>query len=160
MGKPLTKKKTLTGMQKKFVKNYVKTGKVSSSALKAGYKDIHYGSYLKSQPRVQTAIQTALEKAGLDDNNLAIKLKEGTEAWYVKKEGGEHYPDYHAQAKFTDMTIKIKGGYAPEKHEIEHKQIVLNFDSATVAGLLDSKAISPKEAQAVVTELSKEPLEE
>ena len=78
----------------------------------------------------------------------------------VKKEDGKHYPDYHARAKFSDMVSKIKGAYAPEKHEIEHKQIILNFDSTTVAGLLDSKAISPLEATAVVKELSREPLEE
>lgn len=160
MAKKLSKEKPLTKQQKKFVRNYVETGKVSESALRAGYVDQHYGSYLKAQPKVQSAIQKALDDAGLDDINLAKKLKEGTEAWYVKKEGGEEYPDYHAQAKFTDMAIKIKGGYAPEKHEIEHKQIVLNFDSNTVAGLLDAKAISPLEAKAVVKELSREPLED
>ena len=137
MAKALSTKPT-NRKQKKFIKKVVETGNYRKSADLAGY-DAGYGSYLMRQPKIRTELQLALEKAGLTDDTLAEGLKEGQEATYVRKDGGTAYPDYHARHKYYDTQIKIEGGYAPEKHEITQKKLILNITIDTIKGLKDAR---------------------
>lgn len=138
MAKALDKSKPTSRKQKKFVKKFIETGNLAKSAELAGY-DSQYGSYLKRQPKIQNEIQLALERAGLTDDTLALKMKEGQNATYVKKDGGTKYKDFHAIHKYLDMQVKIGGGYAPEKHEIKQEKLILNITLDTIKGLKDAR---------------------
>jgi len=108
------------------------------------------------QPKIQTELQLALEKAGLTDDTIAEKLREGQEATYVKKDGGKAYPDYHARHKYVDTQIKIGGGYAPEKHEIQQKKLVVILSPELRKGLIDAEAMTEKEMEVIEAEVIKE----
>jgi len=121
----LPKKKKRTKKQKKFIKGVIETGSVEAGASLAGLAP-KYGHQLVRRPDIQTDIQIALDNAGLTDDTLAKRIKEGQKATYVKKDGGTKYKDFHAIHKFCDMQVKIKGGYAPEK--TEHVETRMVFD--------------------------------
>lgn len=143
----------LTKRNRKFVEAVARTGEIGKSAISSGYHRT-YGSQLMGMPKIQTALQKALEEKGVDDNKLALKLKQGLNAKTApKKEGGKQYPDHYIRHKFLETAIKIKGGFAPEKHEIEHKQIILNITAETIKGLKDAKAITEEEAEVIEGEL-------
>ena len=154
MAKALNKEVT-NRKQKKFIKKVVETGNYRKSADLAGY-DAGYGSYLMRQPKIRTELQLALEKAGLTDDTLAEGLKDGQKATYVRKDGGTAYPDYHARHKYYDTQIKIEGGYAPEKHEIQQKKLVVILSPELRKGLIDAKAITEAEAEIIEAEVIKE----
>ena len=147
MAKALSMKPT-SRKQKKFIRKVVETGNYRKSAELAGY-DAQYGSYLARQPKIQTELQQALVKAGLTDDTVAEKIDEGQKATYVKKDGGTEYPDYHARHKYVDMQIKIGGGYAPEKHEIQQKKLVIILSPELRKGLIDARAITEAEAEVI-----------
>jgi len=142
MAKQLTKK-TTNRKQKKFVKKLVETGgNIAQATDLAGYAPGH-GYHLMKQPKIQTELQLALEGAGLTDDTLATKIKDGQNATYVKKDGGKSYKDYHAIHKYCDMQIKIGGGYAPEKTEHIEKRMIFNVTPEAIKALQDCDV--PKE---------------
>lgn len=143
MAEPL-KKTTTNRKQKKFVKALAQTGNVKKSASLAGY-DPDYGSFLKRQPHIQTALQKAIDDAGLDDVKVTDKIDEGLKATYVKKDEGKKYPDFHARHKYLDTLLKIRGDYAPEKHEIRQEKLTLIITPDVLKGLKDSKSIEKDE---------------
>jgi len=153
MPKPLNEDTPLTMRQKKFVKKFIETGNQAKAASLAGYAQPGEGSYLTKQPKIQTSIQKALDDAGLTDVKVADLLKDGTKAYYVKKDGGRKYPDFHARDKSVDKIIKIKGGYAPEKHEIMEKKLVIILSPETRKGLIDARAITEEEADVIEAEV-------
>lgn len=155
MGEPLKSTK-LNRKHKKFVKALAKTGDARRSADLAGYEDPTYGAFLQRQPHIQTALQQALEKEDLNDDKVATEIKDGLKAMYVKKDGGTKYTDHHARHKYLDTLIKIKGGYAPEKHEIKQERLILNYNIDMRKGLLDAKAITDEEAEAIEAEILEE----
>jgi phage terminase small subunit len=146
----------LNKKQKKFVKHLAETGNVTKATHLAGYSQQPYGSWLKRQPQIQTALQEALEKQELTDNKVAGEIKKGLKATYVKKDEGKKYPDFHARHKYLDTLIKIKGGYAPEKHEIRQEKLTLIVTPDVINGLKDAKAISDDEAEAIEAEIIEE----
>lgn len=154
MAKPLSTE-TTNRKQKKFIRKVVETGNYRKSAELTGY-DAQYGSYLMRQPKIQTELQLALEKAGLTDETIAEKIKEGQKATYVRKDGGKKYPDYHARHKYLDTQIKIGGGYAPEKHEIQQKKLVVILSPELRKGLIDARAITEAEAGVIEAEVLEE----
>ena len=147
--------KTTSRKQKKFIRKVVETGNYRKSAELAGY-DSGYGSYLMRQPKIQTELQLALEKAGLTDETIAKKIKEGQKATYVKKDGGKAYPDFHARHKYLDTQIKIGGGYAPEKHEIQQKKLVVILSPELRKGLIDAEAMTEEEMEVIEAEVVRE----
>lgn len=155
MAKPLDNETPVSRKQKKFVKKYIETGNLAKSAELAGYNSQH-GSYLKQQPKIQNEIQLALKKVGLDDESAARKLKEGQEATYVKKDKGKEYPDYHARHKYLDTQIKLEGWYAPEKHEMQQKKLVVILSPELRKGLIDARAITEAEAEVIEEEVLEE----
>ena len=153
MPKPLKEDTPLTLRQKKFVKKFIETGNQAKAAMLAGYSQPGEGSYLTKQPKIQTALQVALDNAGLTDVKVADLLKEGSKAYYVKKDGGRKYPDFHARDKSVDKIIKIKGGYAPEKHEVMEKKLVIILSPEMRRGLIDAKAVTEAEVEVVEAEI-------
>jgi len=148
-------KKKTNRKHQKFVKALARTGNASRAADIAGYNQ-SYGRWLKTQPQIQTALQQVLEEEELNDDRVAKEIKNGLEATYVKKDGGEEYPEWHARHKYLDTLVKIKGGYAPEKHEIRQEKLTLIVTPDVIKGLKDSKAITDDEAKAIEVEVVEE----
>lgn len=141
--------------QKKFVKELAKTGEIGKSALRAGYKDPKYGSQLMMNQKMLTALQAELEALEVNKELIVRKIKEGLNATRVIRDGGKKYEDFHARHKFLDMLLKVRGDYAPEKHQIEEKRITIVITPETLRGLKDAKAIT----DADIKEISKETLD-
>jgi len=155
MAKQLTKKST-NRKQKKFVKKVIETGhNIRKATDLAGYEP-GYGYHLMKQPKIQNEIQLALERAGLTDDTIAEKIKEGQNATYVKKDGGKKYKDFHAIHKYVDMQVKIGGGYAPEKHEIKQEKLVVILSPELRKGLIDAEAMTEDEMEVIEAEVIKE----
>lgn len=156
MSKPLSKDAEITIKQRKFVKNRLSGDNKAVAARKAGYVSQGYGSFLDQQPHIQTMLQQALERKGLTDDKVADVLDDGLKAFFVKKDGGTEYPDFHAREKYLVNLIKIKGGFAPEKHEVTEKRIILMITPDFKKGLLDSGLINKKDEEIIDAEIIKE----
>jgi len=110
-----------------------------------------------SQEKIQTAIQGAMEKAGLTDEFLAKKLKEGCEATTparMSKDGVElvaEHPDHFNIPRYLDMSFKAKKTYLPEgSHEEKNITLIqINLTDDRLKGLLDSGAISRRELKEI-----------
>ena len=154
-GKKRAGLKLCTQREKKFVKAIVETSEVGKSAVRAGYSDVTYGSKLLKSPRVLNAIAEAMEKAGIHDEFLAVKLKEGLGATYPQKFSSrgkmvqDVSPDFFTRSIYLDKALKIKGAYAPEKREITEKKIMIMITPEFVKGLVDSEAITDLEFEEI-----------
>lgn len=75
-------------------------------------RDEHFRAYFR----------TVLEKAGIDEDSVAAKLREGMDAvQYGLTRNGDVVPmgpDAHAQAKFTDMVLKVMDVYPNQRLDI------------------------------------------
>jgi len=155
MAEPLRGKRK-TRQQKRYVDALARTGDVSKACEVAGFADNSYGYFLNRQPHIQTMLQQALEKYKLNDDKVAMEIDNGLKATYVKKDKGEEYPDFHARHKYLDTLIKIKGGYAPEKHEIRQEKLTLIVTPDVLKGLKDADAITDDDAKAIEAEIVEE----
>lgn len=156
MSANLSKNAKPTIKQRKFIKNRLSGDNKALAARRAGFVSEGYGSFLDRQPMIQTMLQQALEKKGLTDDKVADVLDDGLKSFYVKKDGGVEYPDYHAREKYLVDLIKIKGGFAPEKHEITEKRIILMITPDFKKGLKDSGLIGDEEEKIIDAEIIKE----
>ena len=150
-----------TYKQRKFVKQLAKTGEIGTSAELAGFER-SYGSKLMRSNKILTLLHQELEKQGVDNDLVVGRLKEGLDAYYVKKDGGKRYKDFHAIFKYLDMYMKLGGHYAPEKHEVikREEKVNITFSPEFMEALLDSKALTPEEADEVREDLKREYLEQ
>lgn len=129
--------------RKKFVKNLVSGMGVGQAALRAGYADKTEGSHLLKEPSVLTALQTAMEKAGITDDYLATKIHEGLNAVYpekLTKDGrvlSPAAPDFFVRGQYIDKVFKVRGDYAPDRHIEEKKVLTINVTMDTLKGLKD-----------------------
>jgi len=139
--------------RKKFIKNLVDGVGIGESALRAGYSDSSVGSHLLQNPEVLTALQSAMVKAGIDDEYLTSKIKEGLDAMYPEKrfKGGgvmtPEAPDFFTRNLYLDKALKVRGDYAPEKR-IEQKQVLtINVNMDMARGLIDCGVIDAEEVK-------------
>jgi len=150
---PLT---PLEEMQRKFVRNVVRTGKIGQSALRSGYSHREYGSHLIKQPKIKRAIEEALERAKITDDRLAKNLSDGLDATWPAKKAKDGsvlqagHPDHLNRRGYQDMIHRIRGDYAPDKLEVSEKLIVINLNIGTLNGLLDSGAITEAEKEEII----------
>lgn len=141
--KTSTRKKPLNIRRKKFVKNLVNGMGVGQSALRAGYADRSEGTALLRDPSVLSALQTAMVRAGIDDEYLSSKIKEGLEATYPEKRSKdgsvlqEAAPDFFTRGQYLDKAFKVRGDYAPDRHIEEKKILTINVNMDTLRGLKD-----------------------
>jgi len=158
MAKPLVEKE-LNTQHKKFIKNVAAGQKYSVAADRAGFHGTGYGSYLMRQPKILTALECELEKQGIDDGYLVNKIKEGLEAFYVKKDGGQEYPDFHAIEKMIRTVLLVKKDIA-EGGDVRNTQVNIILSPELMKGLVDSGKITDIEAEEVIDELQHEPVRE
>lgn len=148
-------RKALTPQQKRFVRYFVETRKVGESAIRAGFQNPKYGTNLLQKPAVQTAIQRALARAGIDDRVIAQKVKEGLDATLraeFYREGGTkaaEAPDFHVRKEYLDVVFKLKGDYAPIRSENVEKKLTINVNLDMLKGLEESGVLDAEEIQEI-----------
>lgn len=104
-------------VRKKFIREAVKKNYNTKSDRNASI----IGSAMMNNPRIQFAILDLMDKSGISDLRLVEKLKDMI--FSARKEAltkdGEvvSLKDNQTQMKALDMVMKIKGAYAPERHE-------------------------------------------
>jgi len=112
----------LTKKQKGFVKEYVKTGHGTNSALK--FYDVKNSKVAEaiasenlSKPMIQKAIKSIADR--IPDELLERVHLEGLEACDIQYDSeGEiikEKPDYATRHRYLDSAYKLKGSYAPIK---------------------------------------------
>ena len=145
------KPRPLTDREKKFVKYRTDGCKVGESSLRAGFATPQYGTYLKGQEHIQSAIQEALVKVGLTDDLIAQRLREGVDATKleVKKKGKEFVikksPDFAIRHRYIETTMKAKGSLKQEGETTKLQQINIIVTPDVAKGFLDSGVIDKKE---------------
>jgi hypothetical protein len=149
-----TRKPQTSVRRKKFVKNLVDGLGVGQSALRAGFAHASEGSALLKEPSVLTALQTAMEKAGIDDEYLSSKIKEGLEATYPEKCSKDGsvlqaagQADFFTRSIYVDKALKVRGDYSPERHIEEKRTLTINVNMEMARGLIDCGAVTIEEIQ-------------
>jgi hypothetical protein len=145
MPRPTLEESGLMPAHRKFIKHLLNGQNISNSSQLAGFgRQTGYG--LMKNPAIKNELARQMEKAGITDQYLAKKIKQGLNAKTApQKDGGTRYDDQFVRKQWADLAIKVKGGYAPEKIETEHKIIQLVIDGNMLQALKDSKAISRDE---------------
>ena len=151
----LKKDTPLLPKMQKYARKVAETGEIIKSATDVGYKG-NYGSQLMKNPKILTAIQQEMDNLKVDTHAIVRKIKKGLNAYRVIKDGGKKYEDFHAQHKFLDMALKIRGDYAPEKHEIRQEKLVIILSPELRKGLIDAEAITEDEAKVIEAEVIEE----
>jgi phage terminase small subunit len=113
----------LTKKEKGFVKDYVKTGHGTQSALNNyDTDDENVAGVIASEnlrkPKIQEAIKSIAER--IPDELLEKVHLEGLNASERIIRDGEvlaEKPDYAVRHKYLDSAYKLKGSYAPEKSQ-------------------------------------------
>lgn len=142
-----TEKKEKTALR--YAKKLVQHGNKELAAKQCGLAP-KYGYQIAKQPEFLTALQTVLDEEGLNDLVIAQTIKKGLDAYYVRKDGGQEYPDFHAIDKALTQLIKIKGGYAAEKTEHIEKRMIFNVTPETIKAMRDC-AIPEEEIEVLVS---------
>jgi len=166
----LSKERALTAREKKFVKYFCESGKIGDAALRAGYNQGKYGTFLKGQERIQLAIEDKMKRIGLTDTMALRTLKQGIKAMtpprYAKALPGQEpqilipeSPDHMNRPRYLDIYFKVTKRYAPEGTTTQNKvtMIQINLTEERVKGLLDSGAITDAEVEEI-KELKHEPI--
>lgn len=109
----------LTKKQRKFVKEYAKSGNGTKSALKA-YDTTDYATAqaIASENLLKPLVVKSLNEA-LSDELLEKVHIEGLNAKQFRfSPEGElmQLDDFNVRSKYLDMAYKRRGDYAPEKH--------------------------------------------
>lgn len=103
--------------EKKFVKEYLKSGNATEAAQKV-YDVSNYNSAhaIGSQNVQKLTIVDIMEKNGLTDDLIASTLRQA-----MKAKGEKGTPEWNARLKATELTSKIKGHL---REKIEHSGFI------------------------------------
>ncbi len=119
----------LTIKERKFIKAMMSHGNVTQAVIDAGYKHkdrdsasvIGWHTLRKLRPH----IADVMEMRGITDAKLSNVLFDGLEASKIgmvkDADGNQKFgmvTDHFVRHKFLDTALKVKGGYAPEKHDV------------------------------------------
>lgn len=75
-------------------------------------REVGYSNSTALRPTEVTksaSFQYLMERAGITDDLLSIKLKEGLEAHKPYNKDGDTLPDYSTRHKYLDTALKLKG---------------------------------------------------
>lgn len=132
-------KRQLKPRQKRWVQEFADpTGpgykNATKSAELAGYSPdaaTATGIKLLRDEQVQRAIISALERRGITDDYLAVKMREGLNAEVVelaKHEGKitdeRSFPDFHARHKYLETAHRLRGDFPNEPAAVQAALIV------------------------------------
>jgi len=112
--------RTLTVKQRRFVRHYVETGNGTQAALVAyDTADPNTARAIAAEnlakPSIQEAVDALLDASGLSDERLAA-----IHAYYLSLHRSDDPQEKALGLKALDMAYKLKGAYAPERHEHSH----------------------------------------
>ena len=148
-----TRKPSVNVRRKKFIKNLTDGFGIGQSALRAGYSSTTHGTALLKEPAIQTALQVAMDKAGITNKYKASKMKEGMEATYPTKMSKDGHvlqaeaPDFFTRGMYLDKALKVGGDYSPERHIEEKRTLTINVNMDMARGLIDCGAVTVEEIQ-------------
>lgn len=137
--------------QRKFIKEYVKTGNASQSVVKAGYKTKTpnvLGSQLLANNNIQSEIATVLDKAGLTDEYIADGLKTAVEKGLTSER--------HTLSdglRGLEMIAKLKDRFPAERKQIETKSLHLSLKGKSIEELEQEYNALIQDAQQFNTKL-------
>lgn len=110
----MAEKLPLTPKQARYIENLKTANTKREAALSAGYaSETADNAKQHIEDRIaesvgQSAFIKLMEEAGLTDEYLADKLKEGTQATKLFGKDAIEHPDYAAQHRFVETSLKIK----------------------------------------------------
>ena len=124
-------KNGLTVQQRNLIKAIPQSKTISEAMKKAKYAPsvINSGARYETlqNPTIMSAMQQALEKAGISDLSLAKSIKDGMTAQKVQiatLDGQitdeKFYPDHSVRHKYLDTALTLRGDYPSDKLEVEH----------------------------------------
>lgn len=137
--------------QRKFIKEYVKTGNASQSVVKAGYKTKTpnvLGSQLLTRDNIQSEIATVLDKAGLTDEYIADGLKTA-----VEKGLSSERHTLSDGLRGIEMIAKLKDRFPAERKQIETKSLHLSLRGKSIEELEQEYNALIQDAQEFNTKL-------
>lgn len=121
-------KDPLTLKQRKFVDEYLKTGNGVQAALAAyGSEDMTYNTAgviaheNLNKPKIVKTMAQLLDEAGVTDEKIAEKIKEGFEAvsHVVRGDKIARVPDYNARHRYVRTALEVKEKMPNAKLQIE-----------------------------------------
>ncbi len=143
--------------QEAFIKAYTDVsnpetlGNPKGAAVAAGYKESaasRVAQNLLNSDKVQNAVVACLERAGVDGDLIAGKVREGLDATVVWRAshkgelGAERTdPDFHVRQKYLDMALRVRGDY-PKDEPVQQAALILKIGSGPV---------SPEEWEVIAT---------
>lgn len=127
----------LTIRERKLLKGVMAGLTQAEAARRAGYSPksaSQLASETLAKPKLQSALEAAMEKAGITDETLATVIKEGLAAdkvvaHVVNKEGLPDLierPDHAVRHKFAETAIDVKGTKAAKKVQVSGFDDLLN----------------------------------
>ena len=126
--------KSLTDKQRRFVKNKAKGMNGTQAAIKAGVPATSaavYATNTLKRANIQEVLTKAMEKAGLDTKKIGELIHKGaTKATGLYGPKSVEHADWGARAKYTDMALKVMGGYAPAKIDANVKLGIIDLVEA------------------------------
>lgn len=153
---PLSLDKPLNRKQHKFKKNILRGKNVQEAAELSGYGS-SYGYHLMEQPKMISALQLEFRKQGIEDEFIVQRIKQGMNAMVPEKyKGGPKSPDHKTRFPYIRMVLNLRGDLKPEAQIVQNKQINIVMSPDFVKGLIDSKKITPLEAEVIEAEIISE----
>lgn len=132
-------KAELTIKQRRFVRAYLEGKPMVQAAAEAGYSPTtgaRGATELLRSSKVRSAIQHALEEAGVTDERLAAVIKDGLDACkstHLVHDGEIHElrsEDWQARLRFVDTVLRLKAAYpenAPEVAEETYEERIFRL---------------------------------
>jgi len=123
---PLRRGTNLTMKEQGFIGDFIKGKQIRKAIknnynVKNGYNASVLGNAMLKKPRIQYAILDMMDRVGISDLRLVEKMKslifDGRKEVLDREGKVVQLEDPHIQIKALDMAMKIKGAYAPERHE-------------------------------------------
>ena len=109
------KKRRLTIKQRKWIKEYIKTGNASAAAMKVyNCKDRESAAVIGSENLTKLNFQELMEEMGLTDVTLLNVGTEGMIKPVKQSMTGEVHPDYAVRHKYWETMLKLKRRLGPE----------------------------------------------
>jgi hypothetical protein len=137
LDKRLLKSKLLRPIDKKFIKEYTRNGGVGTHAVKKIAPDVKapgaMAHNIMKRPAVQSALIAAQQAAGISENFLTKKLKEGLDAKETKFFAHEGVVqdqrdviDFNTRHRYLETAHKLRGDLA-EKAGADSGAIIINI---------------------------------
>lgn len=116
----------VTALQLRYVKGLVSGQTKEKAKREAGYSKNTKAKTIESRPAVKELFTAVMHKAGISDELLARRIREGLDATVVARETKysrrEVLVDYSERREYSEFIAKLNG-YVVDKHEIRDKTL-------------------------------------